>query len=239
MTQTRAPPYTASARSVALAYPLVKNWLELEKQIGLDTMLKRLVETAPAELFVFTRRDLDAADLKVGNDHLPEGAAKIKRGEPFLRMGGQLLALDGTYLDVDPAEIASSAPSVLIPERVRPGRPVESVDEARKSAGPEDAALLTAYDKKVERFVSCSERVWKSVAGDLPAGFDLLIIRGTRTTSVRSKADEAVWTRCGGDANEKLQTDTLEKLKASREVRRGKALQTFGAMVRQRLNPAH
>lgn len=228
----------AAKRSVRTAFPLVLDWERTAKTLGRNVLLQTLVERSPRELFVFASRDLGPDDLRAMNPALQDDGLVVGQGEPFLvdQISGRdpgVRALDGTTLTLPAWALATTTAAIRIPQAPRPLH-VDTLAAARAHAAPEDDKVLADYDKKAERYGACADRVWKAVAGDVPAGYDILVIRGTHTTSVRNAAEEAVWRQCGGAAMEKLEETVLDKLAKTREARRAAQLTALGAIVLQR-----
>lgn len=220
-------------RTALTTFPLLRNYHDYVKQVGGDLALSRMVEAAPKELFLFARQDLEE-----GNP-AQQKPRRIAAGEPLLLIqstaneSATLQTLDGSQVQLPIKELRAATDTLVFPTTVWP-MDKDSLAAAKEAAGPEAKPLLAEFDKKMEKFGACSERVWRSIAGDLPAGYDLLVIRGTHVSSTRSKAESAVWSKCGGAANEQLKIDTLAKLNALRTEARRQMMVRLSAIIKQR-----
>jgi hypothetical protein len=199
-------------RAARQVLPLIDNWPQYfsRNNAERDKMFGALIDHYPPAALVFAAHDLQARG--------------VKKDEPIILVSlagdvAKAATLDGTELGIASGDlaIAPSGPPVF---------PVAARDEdlafsdARELAGPEDAAATAAFDKATAKYEACADKIWKKMVGDLPYDYDLLIVHGTHTDSVRTMAQKKIDSACGGPKMAKVTEAYLASLRKSRDARR-------------------
>jgi hypothetical protein len=207
-----------------------------------DPTREWLFMTAPKQLFVFPKYDLDGkvaklyATAKRGGYSYSSGKspwhpkapaeAFPKANEPLLLLAsGQALAADGSIFNVEMKDVTDKpSGAVVIPASAR--NPHLTWDHAVHARGPEDDKVYQAYEKAVKDYDACNDRVWK------PAEKQIEAIRARpwwqqsegQIQQIKDAASASVDRTCKPDALEKKKEDTWMELMKSRSARRDAAL---------------
>ncbi len=209
----------AAQRALDERLPLLDSFTNLlaDSREG-DELFARFLAMAPADSLVFATR--------------AEG--DIKAGEPlFLRHadkdGWSLISLDGWPVNNLPAGGFTATPpaTITLPSPLRDSDLTFS--EARYRSVPEDDPIHDKFLAAEQKYEKCADKIWKVMVGDLPYDWDLLIIRGTRSTSVKESAQRKIDKKCGGAKMAKTTQAYVEALNQARSKRRQGAIDAFVA----------
>lgn len=198
-----------------------------------------LFASAPKELFVYAKLDLDKEIARLLTGHVDEASSYPKKDEPLL-----LLSMDQTYatvLTADAVRYQVKATHVL-PE---PSGPVAKLTAPRAlkkdvrygdlvSMAPPTAKTITAsYDAAYAKYQSCADRAWAPYAKKLNGATWTVSYSDGSSTRVESPAaqkirddgDRAIDKACGTEeAMDKRAEGSRAKLQAAVEQERAAQL---------------
>jgi hypothetical protein len=213
-----------------------------ERTWVVDDRAARLWATAPRELFVFAKVEVPENELVAGEPLLVLSAGQSD--VELLGADGRHLSSASSYLALEPAR------ALGFPARPRDEEPAAGsmrienrrywalkdvdryrADEAAISlAHPDDQKKLDAYLTVRKKYDACANKVWDQMDPDGSASdYDVVTKVGGEATSVQNFAEKIGKTahgKCNGAAEEKAHQKLAAELRASRQARRQKALES-------------
>ena len=228
------------ARSILPYFPMLPLRANEHRLWGnVDIVLRQaLVLTAPTQLFVYPKFDLDSASARfVGARELKRAKVEVEyptKGEPMLVLRDvgrsdrnlELLSVDGGIYRVSSKYIAGSTDAAVFPKRVR--NVVLDWEHATKLASGKDEKAVARVQRKKEKAEACYYTYWDKHHGGASDG-DLLrvtYVNGEvqRVEDYGEVVDKKARRRCKLGAAAKAQAKVFKRLDRSFRKRAAKTI---------------
>ncbi len=232
-------PLELPQRQLALHYPQLDTRELTYASREKAQLTAKLFATAPRELFVFPKADLDEEMAALRSAGI-EKQSGLKKNEPLLLLSlgdrAEVVTADGVRYSLKASYIRPAPEgAIAIPSTPRRLLKDTAFGELMGMAPPSTKQLLAAHEAKVARYDACAEKAWEPYSRQLDgATWTLRDSRGgsvtvesSRASRIRDEGDAAISRACGStEAQEREQERVRVQLLGEVERDRQKLLAT-------------